>query len=246
MTPQAKPRPKRPWLPFVASGAAGFLLAYVVVAVFVFPASAAQRDVVVPNVVGLSYGDAQRQLEAASFTVQRGEGRFNNAPKGTVIDQEPEAASMSAAGIRVSLVVSSGPKLSSVPAVIGMSREQALTALEAAGFEPGDVSERASNEPRGAIIDSRPRPGALAPTPSPVSLVMSAGPTTVVVPDLVGRPVSDATQLLRQVGLAVGEIRAPGGGAADPSAIVQTQSPAAGNQVLAGTKIDMSTGGRSP
>jgi serine/threonine-protein kinase len=244
VTPQA--RSSRPWLPFAATAAAGFLLAYVVIAVFVFPAGAAQRDVVVPNVVGLSYGDAQRQLEAASFSVQRGEVRFNNAPKGTVIDQQPEAASISTAGIRVSLVVSNGPRLSSVPAVVGMSREQALAALEAAGFVTGNVSERASNEPRGAIIDSRPRPGAMAPTPSPVSLVMSAGPTTVVVPDLVGRPLSDAMQLLRQVGLAVGEIRAAGGGAAGPSATVQSQAPAAGNQVLAGTKIDMTTGGRSP
>jgi len=243
VTPKAKPI--RPWLPFVATAASGFLLAYLIVAIFVFPAGAAQRDVVVPNVVGLLFGDAQRQLEAASFTVQRGELRFNNAPKGTVIDQDPEATTISAAGIRVSLVVSNGPKLSSVPGVIGMSREQALTALEAAGFEAGNVSERASNEPRGAIIDSRPRPGALAPTPSPVLLVMSAGPTTVVVPDLVGRPLSDATQLLRQVGLTVGEIRAPGGGTADPAAIIQSQSPAAGNQVPTGTRVDMTTGGRS-
>jgi len=238
--------PSRAWLPFAATAAAGFLLAYLIVAVFVFPAGAALRDVAVPNVVGLSFGDAKHQLEAASFTVQRGEMRFNNAPRGTVIDQDPEATAISAAGIRVSLVVSNGPELSEIPAVIGMSREQALAALEAAGFETGDVGERASNEPRGAIIDSRPRPGALAPTSSPVLLVMSAGPTTVVVPDLVGRPVSDATQLLRQVGLTAGDIRTPGDAAADPAAIIVSQSPAAGNQVPAGTRVDMTTGGRSP
>jgi len=238
---------KQRWVPFVATGAGGFLLAYVMVAVFIFPAGAAQRDVLVPNVVGMTFADAQRQLEAASFTVQRGETRFNNAPRGTVIDQQPEAATSAAAGIRVSLVVSNGPKLSSVPAVIGMSREQALVALEIAGFSPGDVSERASNEPRGAIIDSRPRPGAQAPTPSPVSLVMSAGPTTVVVPDLVGRPVSEAMQLVRQVGLTLGEIRTPTGAAsADAGAVVQSQSPAAGNQVSAGTRVDLNVGGRSP
>jgi beta-lactam-binding protein with PASTA domain len=238
------PKPKGSWKPFVWAGGGGFVLAYLIVALFVFPAGAVQRDVLVPNVVGMTYADAQRQLEAATFTVQRGETRFNNAPKGTVIDQQPEAATSTAPGIRVTLVVSNGPKLNTVPGVIGMSREQALTALEGAGFTIGDVSERPSNEPRGAIIDSRPRPGATAPTPSPVSLVMSAGPTTIVVPDLVGRPVAEATQLLRQVGLVVGEIRGPG--LADAAAVVQSQVPSAGNQVSAGTKVDLITGGRAP
>jgi beta-lactam-binding protein with PASTA domain len=238
------PKPKYPWKPFAIAAGAGFVLSYLIVAIFVFPAGAAQRDVLVPNVVGMTFTDAQRQLEAATFTVQRGESRSNNAPRGTVIDQQPEAATSTSPGIRVTLVVSNGPKLSTVPAVIGMSREQALSALEGAGFTVGDVSERASNEPRGAIIDSRPRPGSSAPTPSPVSLVMSAGPTTIVVPDLVGRPVAEATQLLRQVGLTLGEIRGPG--AMDAAAVVQSQIPASGSQVTAGTKVDLITGGRTP
>lgn len=239
----------RPWVPYVASAAGGFGLAYAIVAVFVFPAGAAQRDVAVPNVIGLPYADAQRQLEQAGFTVQRGESRFHNAaPKGTVLDQQPEPDASAVPGIRVTLALSGGPKLSMVPGVIGLSREQALTELEAAGFDAGDVSERSSNEPRGAVIDSRPRPGTQVPTPSPVALVVSAGPTTVVVPDVVGRPLSDATQLLRQVGLKVGEIRygASGAAVADASAVIHAQSPSAGSQVVAGTKVDITVGGRAP
>lgn len=235
----------RPWLAFPMTALAGFGLAYAIVALFVFPAGAAQRDARVPNVIGLSYADAQRQLEQAGFSAHRGEARFHNAaPKGTVLDQQPEPEAVNATGTRVSLVVSNGPRMGTVPVIIGLSREQALTALEAAGFEPGEVSERASNEPRGAVIDSRPRPGAQAPTPSPVALVVSAGPTTIMVPDVVGRPLADATQLLRQVGLRVGDIL--GATAPPPTAVIQAQMPAAGSMVTAGTKVDITVGGRAP
>ena len=74
--------------------------------------------------------------------------------------------------------------------------------------------------------------------PTTVSLVISAGPTTIIVPDVVGRPVSEATILLRQVGLAVGEIAyASGGNAiADAAAVVSSQSPPAGSQASAGSR----------
>jgi beta-lactam-binding protein with PASTA domain len=239
----------RPWVAYVVAAVGGFTLAYAIVALFVFPASAAQRDASVPNVVGLPYVDAQRRLEQLGFTVQRGEVRYNNAPRGTVLSQDPEPEITAAPGIRVTLAISNGPHVAPVPSIIGLSRELAQTALEGAGFEMGDVSERPSNEPRGAVIDSRPRPGAQAPIPSSVSMVVSAGPTTIVVPDLSDRPLSDAFQLLRQVGLKVGDVKSATGAiipAPDMSAVVKSQTPVAGNQVMAGTKVDMTLGGRAP
>ena len=79
--------------------------------------------------------------------------------------------------------------------------------------------------------------------------MVSAGPTTIVVPDLTDRPLSDAFQLLRQVGLKVGDVKAANGAistAPDMSAIVKSQAPIAGNQVMAGTRVDMILGGRAP
>lgn len=240
----------RPWVAYAAMAAGGFTLAYMVVAFFVFPASAAQRDSAVPNVIGLPYADAQRLLEQFGFTAQRGDLRFHNAaPRGTVLNQDPEPERVAAPGIRVTLTLSNGPKVAPIPGVIGLSREQAQTALEAAGFEMGEVSERASNEPRGAVIDSRPRPGTQAPTPSPVALVVSAGPTMIAVPDLTGRPLSDALQLLRQVGLQVGDVKSAAGAilaSPDMAAVVQAQAPGAGNAAPAGTKVDLTLGERAP
>lgn len=236
-------------LPYVLALAGGFLLAYLIVAFFVFPAGFIPQDVRVPNVIGLTYSDAVTRLEQKGLKAERGETRFHNAaPKGTVLDQTPAPESKEVPGIRVNLVVSGGQKFGTIPGVIGMSRELALNALDVAGFDAGEVSERSSNEPRGAVIDARPRPGTQAPMPSAVALVISAGPTTVIVPDVVGRPLSDATLLLRQVGLAVGDIQyaALGNAVTDASASVVSQSPPAGSQAAAGSRVNISVGSRTP
>ena len=236
-------------IPFVVSIVAGFLLAFLIVAFFVFPAGVLPQDVRVPSVIGLTYADAVRQLEAKGLKAERGESRFHNAaPRGTVLEQLPPPEAKEAPGARVTLMVSSGQKIGTIPGVIGMSRELALNALEAAGFDAGEVTERPSNEPRGAVIDSRPRPGSQAPMPSTVSLVISAGPTTIIVPDVVGRPLSEASQLLRQVGLAVGDISYGNPSAiTDAAAVVSAQAPPAGSQAAGGSRVNMTVGGgRSP
>jgi len=233
-------------LPYVIALVAGFLLAFLVVAFFVFPAGVIPDEVRVPNVIGLTYSDAVQQLQQKGFTAERGETRFHNAaPKGTVLEQTPTPGSKESANTRVTLVVSGGQRYATVPGVVGMSRELALNALESAGFDAGDVSERPSNEPRGAVIDSRPRPGTQAPIPSAVSLVLSAGPTTVVVPDVVGRSLADARLLLRQVGLTVGDVQWGLGAVADASASVVSQSPPAGAQASAGSRVNVSVASRT-
>lgn len=230
--------------PYVLSIVGGFLLAYLIVAFFVFPAGIIPQDIRVPNVVGLTFPEASRTLEARGFKPQRGEQRFHNAaPRGTVLEQTPVPEASEQAGALVTLVVSAGQRFGTIPPVIGMTRELALNALESAGYHAGQVEMRPSNEPRGAVIDSRPRPGTQAPMPSAVALVISEGPTTILVPDLIGRTLSDATQLLRQVGLNVGDTQYEfGGSVADAGAVVVTQTPPAGSQVNAGTRVNVIVG----
>src|SRR5204863_487901 len=64
-------------LPCVVAADGGFLLAYLVVALFVFPAGVIPQDMRVPNVIGLTYNDAVQQLQQKGFTAERGESRFH-------------------------------------------------------------------------------------------------------------------------------------------------------------------------
>ena len=65
-------------LPYAISIIGGFLLAYIIVAFFVFPSGVIPRDIRVPNVTGLPFDDASRRLAERGL---RG-GRFSmlNSP----------------------------------------------------------------------------------------------------------------------------------------------------------------------
>ncbi len=233
----------RRFLPYVVAIASGFLLAYLIVAFLIFPAGVTPRDLKVPNVVGLTYDDAALKLSQAGFTAQRGESRFDaSAPKSTVLEQNPPAGSKDVSGTAVTLAVSNGQALVAVPNVIGMARDQAETAIESAGFNVGEVSEQPSEQPRGQVLDTRPRPGEQTPMPSPIALVLSSGPAVVIIPDVVGQNVAAARQMLEQVGLAV-EAATDNGATPSDGALVQSMTPAAGSQVARGTKISLRVAG---
>lgn len=231
-------------MPYLIAIAGGFLLAYLIAAFVFFPSGAIARDLKVPNVIGLDFETAQQRLRQSGFKAEQGESRFHAAaPKGTVLDQTPPPGSRNPEGSVVTLALSAGQKMSTVPNIVGLTRADAEHALDQAGFDVGDVSEQPSDQPRGTVIDSRPRPSSVAPSPGAVALVVSSGPNVVLVPDVVGRSFAQARQLLQQIGLQVGDVAAEGGGNPSGNALVLSQTPAAGSQVASGSRVSLRVGG---
>jgi beta-lactam-binding protein with PASTA domain len=73
-------------LPYFLAAAGGFLIAYLVVFLFVVPTAIVPDDGQVPNVVGLTYDDATRRLRDAEFEARPGQRIFHaSAPQGTVL-----------------------------------------------------------------------------------------------------------------------------------------------------------------
>ena len=157
----------------------------------------------------------------------------------TVLEQNPPPGSRELVGARVTLVVSGGQQMGTVPTVVGMTREQAEVVLETAGFSVGEVVEEASQQARGEVIETRPAAGAQAPMPTPVTLVLSGGPSVVRVPDLVGRNLGEARRLLEQIGLVVGDVTTEG----DGGSVVIGHTPEAGASVAAGSRVTLRVGG---
>lgn len=163
-------------LPYAVAIIGGFLLAYLIVAFVVFPSGVIPGDAKVPNVAGLTFDDAAKRLAEVGFKAQRGESRFHGgAPKETVLEQAPRAGVRDAEGATVTLVVSAGQQLVAVPAIVGMSQGDAQAALEGAGFELGQVSQRPDKAPLGQVLESKPAPGEKAGVPSSVAVTVSAG-----------------------------------------------------------------------
>ena len=230
-------------LVYLVSIAAGFALAYLIVAFVVFPAGVIPRDVKVPNVTGLSYDEAVQRLAQAGFKGEQGEQRFNNsAPKMTVLEQSPPPGAREGIGNPVTLVISGGQRIVSVPVVTGMSRAEAQAALEKEGFDVGEATESPSNSPRGTVIGTRPAAGAQVSVPITISLVLSGGAAAVQMPSLVGRDVDGARQTLSQLGVRDVKV------VWDPMAIgargsVVGQTPVAGTTLVPGTPAELRVAG---
>ncbi|MDB4905869.1 MAG: serine/threonine protein kinase [Gemmatimonadetes bacterium] len=234
-------------LPYVIALVGGFFTAYLLVAFVVFPAGVIPRDVKVPNVTGLAYEDADRRLIAAGFKAEKGEVRFHaSAPQGTVLDQVPPADAKELMGTSVTLAVSGGQKMGTVPNIGGMTQADAERAIEEAGFNVGETSDQPSTQPRGTVVDARPRAGSSLPMPGVISIVLSAGPTTMSMPDVVGRPLADARSFLQQVGIAVADVVNDDGGPPRPNQPVISQSPAGGAQVPMRSRVSLHVAGGPP
>jgi serine/threonine-protein kinase len=112
----------------------------------------------VPNVIGFDEGRAVTTLEGADFVVDV--QRANSSqPDGIVIDQDP-AGGQAKKGSTVTIVVSAGPELASVPGVIGRSEGDAIALLQGQGFSVS-VEDLTANSPNedGVVLDQDPPEG---------------------------------------------------------------------------------------
>lgn len=97
-------------LPFVVTAASGFLLAYAVVYLFVFPSRLVPYERPVPDVRGQLAEDAERTLRDAGFAARVGAQRVNaSLPAGTVSAQTPAPAVRRPRGATVVLDVAAEP-----------------------------------------------------------------------------------------------------------------------------------------
>jgi serine/threonine-protein kinase len=133
-------------------------------------------QVPVPPVVGKPFEQASSELQGKGFAVARRDVE-SNQPAGTVLEQDPAANTFANKGSTVRLTVSKGPKTAAVPAVEGLGREDAIAALEDAGFQV-DVTEQEVDDPNleNLVLSQDPAGGAQAKPGSTVSIVVGIAP----------------------------------------------------------------------
>jgi serine/threonine-protein kinase len=226
-------------LPYTLVAAGGFLLAYLFVAFVIFPPQIIPDDGKVPQVVGLLYDEAVNRLEAAGFKAKKGEERFVElAPKTTVLAQSPPPGATEPRGTDVLLDVSAGQRQLQVPTVVGLTQALAQDAIEKAGLEVGEVTERESESARGAVLATSPAVGAAVSPSTRVDLVVSSGPPAVNAPDVVGQNYGAARAMLEQVGLRLGDITTDSLSTSAGQTVI-SQTPAAGSRLAPGSKVSL-------
>ncbi len=164
------------------------------------------REIVaVPEVVNMSVSEAQILLEKEGFEVDLEERSENNVKPGVVIEQSPKAGEKRKEGSVIYLTVSKGAELKPVPDVTGMSLTKAERIILDEGYEIGTVIKKHdSSKKTGSILAQSPKFGDKAPKGSKINLVINEGEN--VVPDVTGKKLADATKLLKDQGLALGNV----------------------------------------
>lgn len=162
--------------------------------------------VTVPELVGLADGEAKnRLLEIGLEYGIRSTVSNPRAPEGAVLAQSPIPGQQVRPGAPVEVTLSRGPERHSIPDVAGLSERQAAILLERLGFRvTSQQAEHASEA--GRAIRTEPAAGTELAVPADVTLLVSKGSPLTTVPDLSGRHIDDALELLAESGLELGAI----------------------------------------
>jgi eukaryotic-like serine/threonine-protein kinase len=216
------------------------LLTYVLFAAASMRIALKTREVVVPTLAGKPLNEATIMLADAGLKLKVEEVRRTDAriPAGQIIAKDPQAGARTRRERSVKVWVSSGPRSTVVPALLGESERTAQMRLQQEGVELSGTSEIKSGDYQAdAIVAQTPPAKSIA---AGVALLVNRGErgATYVMPDLIGVNGDRAADLLRVRAFrvaVVGDHPYPG----VPAGIVLRQSPQAGFQIAPGEPISL-------
>ena len=196
--------------------------------------SKGQDRVDIPDVTGKSQADATQLLQTLRIRLVPVQAADDTAPVGSVIKTSPAAHTLVKPGDTVQLIVSTGPPKVNVPTVVGESATDATNALKGAGFAVATKQDYSNSVPSGAVISQNPAGDSTLTKFQTVTIDVSKGPQTVVLPDIAElTPLADAQSKLQALGLNV-SVQSSFGGKAK---VVVGMSPAAGTTVAVGSTV---------
>jgi beta-lactam-binding protein with PASTA domain len=200
--------------------------------------SVGPASVTVPSVVGQPQAAAQSALISAGLTIG-GITTANSATvaAGSVISQSPTAGTSVAGSTSVALVVSSGPASVTVPNVVGQAQATAQSTLTSSGLTVGGVTTaNSATVAAGSVISQSPTAGSSVAGGTSVALVVSLGPASVTVPNVVGQTQAAAQSAITSAGLTAGTITSVSNATVAAGSII-SQSPIGGSSVAVGTPV---------
>jgi beta-lactam-binding protein with PASTA domain len=204
------------------------------------------REVAVPNLIGLTPAQAERVALANGLLIDI-PNRFysTDVPEGRILSQTPEAGTKVRRGWRVRLAESLGKQEVVIPDVVGESARAAEINLLRRGLQLGtSATATIPGLPTDQVIAQSP-PAAAEDIASPkVNLLFAAPapPPAYVMPNLVGRPLSDGERFVQEAGMNIGTVKTITADPQQPNAFapgtILRQSVGPGQKVVAGTTIE--------
>ena len=194
-----------------------------------------------PEVVGLQVSEAINLLENDGFETVISDTSYGlELPVGAVFFQKPDAGAIVKEGRTVYLFVNGGVKTITVPLLKGKSILDAKFALERLGLKLGRVERIPSSQPEDMIFDQQYADGTLLKQGEFVGITVSAGRGggSIIVPDLIGKSLTEARKILADSSLTIGKINYQPSSTLLPNTILD-QYPSGGNSLNPGDVVDL-------
>src|SRR5918996_3388848 len=232
--PPAKRRRIGPWLLVLALLAAAALAGWYVYTQV--QDQLADSTVVVPLVEGLREANAKAQLEELGLVPKVVRGADPEVEAGFVARQEPQSGTSVEEGSEVTLFVSTGPRKTIVPDVVGMDYDEAVRTLRDAGLD-WERREVFSNKRPGRVVGQDPAAEEEVVEGTVVTLEVSKGAKQVTVPNVLDQTEPSARSVLESKGFQVQAFSAPSD--ETPEGLVISQTPAPGEKASKGSTVQI-------
>lgn len=220
----------------------GILTAVILIFNFILlPLYVSGSELNVPNVIGMTEDEAFQTLKSADFNPSIADTSFGvSLPPGRVFLQKPESGKLVKEGRTVYLFISGGEQLISVPLLTGKSVRDARFALERIGLKLGLIDELASTYPKDMVFDQQFAEGTNLRKGQSVGISVSIGKGygDIIVPDLIGKSLAEATRIILDSTFTVGKINYQISSTLLPNTVLD-QYPAPGNKLNSGNTVDL-------
>ena len=200
------------------------------------------------NLVDMSPDEARQAVEALGlkWEVNSSKVASDTVAEGKVAQTNPSPGSKVKAGQTITAYLSSGSDQVEVPDLVGMSQDQARSALKAVGLELGNVTTVDSDKDKDRIVSQDPETGSKVKKGTTIAVSISTGKAAQVeIPTVVGISREDAEAQLKALGLTVTVEEVSG---SQPSGQVTAVEPGEGSKVDKNStvKLKVSKGSAPP
>ncbi len=211
------------------------LVALIVGAAFLLPSlfEDSPEQVQVPDLIGMTEAQARAAIGDAGLAVGQPEYVADaDVARDKVVKQDPNRDTFVDPGATVTITVSTGKPMTSVPAVVGQDRSTARATMESANLVAAFV-EKESDEPKDQVIETDPAAGEQVPEGTKITVYFSDGPEKV--PNVVGMTENEAEQALKQAGFKA--FVTTSNDTEEPKGTVINQNPEGGSEQPEGTSV---------
>ena len=199
---------KSPVIPILAGVAIAFVVAAIIIGIIIWYSWGVKTETVtVPNFIGMEYSQLQNNADYVDYTF---EVQFETSDEdaGIIIDQSFQKGRKIKKTQKITITVSSGPELATIPNIVNLDLTTAKQALKSRGFDWNIIMKTDDSIANGHVITTNPEAGGNVAYGSVIDVYVSLGAKIEYVSygNYIGFDVEAVKKKIEDAGLTVGDI----------------------------------------